>query len=91
MDHETKMAVINRLKSITGHVGGITAMVEEDRYCIDVIKQIQAAQAALVKVSQMILDNHLHTCLITAIRGENPDERERALTDISDVFAQRNR
>jgi DNA-binding FrmR family transcriptional regulator len=91
MNQDIKTATINRLKSIAGHVNGIISMVEEDRYCIDVIKQIQAAQAALAKASQMILDNHLHTCLITAVRGDDPEDRERALAEISDVFAQKNR
>jgi DNA-binding FrmR family transcriptional regulator len=91
MNQEAKTATINRLKSIAGHVNGIISMVEEDRYCIDVIKQIQAAQAALAKASQVILDNHLHTCLITAVRGDDPEDRERALAEISDVFAQKNR
>ncbi len=86
MEQETRMEALKRLKSVAGHVNGIVAMVEQDRYCIDVIKQIQAAQAALTKVSQMILDNHLHTCLITAVRGDDQDERERALAEISDVF-----
>jgi DNA-binding FrmR family transcriptional regulator len=43
-------------------------------------------QAALEKVSGIILDGHLHSCLITAVRGENPDERERVLNEIADVF-----
>jgi DNA-binding FrmR family transcriptional regulator len=91
MDHGDKAATVNRLKSIAGHVSGIAAMVEQDRYCIDVIKQIQAAEAALAKVSQIILDNHLHTCLTTAVRGDDPDERERVLAEISDVFSVKNR
>jgi len=91
MDDQTQTALINRLKSIAGHVNGIATMLEEDRYCIDIIKQIQAAQAALAKASQIILDNHLHTCLITAVRGDDADERERALREISDVFAQNQR
>ena len=87
MDQGDKAATINRLKSIAGHVNGIAAMLEQDRYCIDVIKQIQATQAALAKVSQIILDKHLHTCLTTAVRGDDPNERERVLTEISDVFS----
>lgn len=83
--------MLNRLKSIAGHVNGIMAMVEDDRYCIDIIKQIQAVQAALAKTSQVILDNHLHTCLITAVNGDDPAERERALAEISDVFAHTSR
>jgi len=87
MEADEKTALLNRLKSIVGHVNGIVSMVDQDRYCIDVIKQIQAAQAALGKASQIILDNHLHTCLTTAVRGDDPDERERVLSEISDVFS----
>ena len=75
-----------RLKSIEGHVRGIERMVEEDAYCIDVIRQIQAVQAALGKVSERILDNHLNSCLITAVRGDDPEDRERVLKEISEVF-----
>jgi len=77
---------LNRLKSIEGHVRGVTRMVEKDAYCIDVIRQVQAVQAALGKVSTKILDDHLHSCVITAIRGDEPDERERVLKEISEVY-----
>jgi DNA-binding FrmR family transcriptional regulator len=79
--------VLRRLKSIEGHVRGIERMVEDDVYCIDVIRQIQAVQAALGKVSNLILDNHLNSCLITAVRGDDPEDRERVLKEISEVFA----
>ncbi len=78
--------VLNRLKSVEGHVRGVERMVEDGAYCIDVIRQIQAVQAALNKINSMILDNHLNTCLITAVRGEDPAERERVLTEIAEVF-----
>ena len=78
---------MRRLKSIEGHVRGIERMVEEDAYCIDVIRQIQAVQAALGKVNNLILDNHLNSCLITAVRGDDPEGRERVLKEISEVFA----
>ena len=61
-------------------------MVEGDAYCIDLIRQIQAVQAALGKVSTKILNDHLHSCLITAVRGEDPDERERVLREIAEVY-----
>ena len=61
-------------------------MMEEEAYCIDVIRQIQAVQAALNRVSSQILENHLNTCLITAVRGEDPNERERVLKEIGEVF-----
>jgi DNA-binding FrmR family transcriptional regulator len=77
---------LKRLKNIEGHVRGIERMVENDAYCIDVIGQIQAVQAALNKVSAMILDGHLNSCLITAVRGDDPEERERVLKEITGVF-----
>jgi len=82
---------MRRLKNIEGHIRGIERMLEEEAYCIDVIRQIQAAQAALNKVSSMILEEHLNSCLITAVRGEDPSERERVLKEISDVFDAANR
>ncbi len=86
MDDVTKKTVKQRLASASGHLKGIERMVDEDTYCIDVIKQVQAVQAALNKVSALILDNHLRTCVTTAIRGDEPDERERVLEEITSVF-----
>lgn len=77
---------LQRLKTIEGHVRGIHRMIEEEAYCIDVIRQINAVQSALNKVSTIILDEHLHSCLITAIRSENPDDREKVLREITEVF-----
>jgi CsoR family transcriptional regulator, copper-sensing transcriptional repressor len=77
---------VRRLKTIEGHIKGITRMVEEGAYCIDVIRQIQAVEAALNKVSAQILEDHLNSCVITAIRGESEGERERVLKEISEVF-----
>lgn len=75
-----------RLRTAEGHLRGIQRMVEEDAYCIDVIRQIQAVQSALNKVSTMVLDSHLNSCVITAIRGEDPQERERVLKEVADIF-----
>jgi DNA-binding FrmR family transcriptional regulator len=91
METETKQNVVNRLASIAGHVEGVKRMVEQDAYCIDAIRQLQAVQAALTKVEGLILDAHLRTCVTTAVRGDNPDERERVLREISDVFNTSNR
>jgi CsoR family transcriptional regulator, copper-sensing transcriptional repressor len=83
MQHED---ALRRLKTVEGHLRGIQRMVEEEAYCVDVIRQIQAVQAALNKVSNNILEEHLNSCVITAIRGDDPDERERVLKEISGVF-----
>ena len=77
---------LRRLKNVEGHIRGIERMVEGDAYCIDLIRQISAVQAALAKVSTKILDDHLHSCLITAVRGEDPAERERVLEEIGEVY-----
>ncbi len=81
-DEET----IRRLKTAEGHLRGIQRMVEQGEYCIDILRQIQAVQSALNKVSAQILDHHLNSCLVTAIKGNDPAERERVLKELLDVF-----
>ncbi len=86
MDDQTRKAVSQRLASAAGHIKGIERMVKDDTYCIDVIRQIQAVQAALNKVSTLMLDNHLRTCVTTAIKGDDPQEREQILEEVTSVF-----
>jgi DNA-binding FrmR family transcriptional regulator len=83
MKHED---AAKRLKTVEGHIAGIRRMVDEDAYCVDVIRQIHAVQSALTRVSKLILDEHLHSCVITAVQGEDPAERERVLQEIMDVY-----
>lgn len=78
---------LKRLKTVEGHLRGVIRMVEEDAYCIDVIRQIQAVEAALNKVSVGILESHLNSCVTTAIQGDDATERERVLKEITEVFA----
>jgi CsoR family transcriptional regulator, copper-sensing transcriptional repressor len=68
----TKDQLLDRLARIKGQVGGIERMVEENRYCIDVLTQISAVQAALDKVALGLLDGHARTCVI----GSEPELRE---------------
>lgn len=91
MNDATKADAVKRMKSIEGHVQGIERMLEADAYCIDVIRQIQAVQAALSRVSGKMLEGHLRSCVITAVRGEDLKERERVLDEISEVFTTANR
>ncbi len=86
MEEEKRKKVLARLKSIEGHVRGVQRMVEEEAYCIDILKQTTAVQAAIDKVNSIILENHLHSCVTTAIRGEDPGERERVISELLDVF-----
>jgi DNA-binding FrmR family transcriptional regulator len=87
MNAATQEDAIRRVASAAGHLRGIERMLADDAYCIDVIQQIQAVQAALNKVSTMLLDNHLRTCVTTAIRGDDAEERERMLQEITSVFS----
>jgi DNA-binding FrmR family transcriptional regulator len=77
---------IRRLKTIEGHIRGVQRMVDDDAYCIDVIRQVNAIQSALNKISINILDSHLNSCLISAVRGDDSAEREKVLREIIDVF-----
>ncbi len=86
MHTEETRNIIRRLQIAAGHVRAIQRMVENGEYCIDVLKQISAVQSALDKVSQIILENHLNTCVTSAVRGDDPAERERVLREIADLF-----
>ena len=91
MDAKTQTDLTRRLASAAGHIKGIERMVAEDAYCIDIIKQIQAVQSALHKVNTLMLENHLRTCVTTAIRGDDADERELMLREVTSVFAMTNK
>ena len=76
----------NRALSIQGHMGAVVRMLDEDAYCVDVIKQTQAIQKALDKLNALILERHLGSCVTTAIRSNKPKERERVIKELLDVF-----
>jgi DNA-binding FrmR family transcriptional regulator len=79
LDRPDKALLLNRLKRIEGQVRGIARMVDEDRYCIDVLTQLQAARAALGKVETQMLKTHLDHCVEGAItRGDIDDQRQKA-------------
>jgi DNA-binding FrmR family transcriptional regulator len=67
-------------------VRGIRRMVDEDAYCIDVLKQIKAARQALERASVLILENHLQTCVTHGLRSEKVEDRERVIDEIIDVL-----
>ncbi len=91
MNEQAQRELLSRLKSIEGHIRGVQKMVEEDRYCIDIIKQTKAIQGAIDRVNSVILDNHLQTCVTTAIRGDEPAERERVITELLSLFEAQSR
>jgi DNA-binding FrmR family transcriptional regulator len=80
---ENKEKVKNRLRRISGQIGGIERMVEEERYCIDILTQISAAQAAIDKVALALLDEHTRHCVVgadtPALREEKTEEMMEAV------------
>ena len=75
---DNKEQVLNRLKRISGQVGGVEKMVAEERYCIDILTQVSAIQAALDKVSLALLDDHARHCVVGATES-NRDEKTQEM------------
>ena len=75
-----------RLRKIEGQVRGVQKMVEDGRYCIDILTQIRAVQRALRKVEEQVLAEHLQSCVTDAIRSGTEQEQQRKLREVMDVF-----
>lgn len=86
MRAEHKQQLLNRLKTIEGHVRGVQRMVEAEAYCIDLLKQTRAIQQALAKLDGLILEEHLRGCVTTAIQSDSVSERERVVRELLQVF-----
>src|SRR3990172_2180976 len=86
MDLVIRKDALDRLKTIQGHARGIQRMVEEEQYCIDILRQIAAVQKALDRVSALLLQNHLESCVTTAIRSPQATERERVIQELLEIF-----
>jgi DNA-binding FrmR family transcriptional regulator len=83
---KARRTVLARLKSVEGHVRGVIEMVAADRYCIDVVRQTRAIQAALDRVNRMLLEGHLGHCVSRGLRSQDAAERERVIAELLDVF-----
>ncbi|MEQ1521729.1 MAG: metal-sensitive transcriptional regulator [Aestuariivirga sp.] len=91
MQKETKVPVLKRLNRIEGQVRGIVRMVEEDRYCIDVVTQISAVRAALRRAEEEILRDHVGHCVEHAIASGNKSEQRKKVAEIMDVLGRSDR
>ncbi len=90
MEEKKKKQIINRVSYLSGHLNGAKKMVEEDKYCIDIIKQNEAVIAALHKVNEMILENHLNTCVTDAIKGESEKEKGKKIRELLEIYKKTN-
>ena len=91
MQSETKAAVLKRLSRIEGQVRGLGRMVEEDRYCIDVVTQISAVRAALRRAEEEILKDHVAHCVEHAIAGGDKKDQRRKIAELMDVLGRADR
>jgi DNA-binding FrmR family transcriptional regulator len=82
MRQEAKTSVLKRLQRIEGQVRGLARMVEEDRYCIDVLTQIAAVNTALESLAFRILDDHVNHCVAGALASGDPDEAATKSTEL---------
>src|SRR6187455_3453949 len=82
-----KNKVLARLRRIAGQVEGVARMVEQDRYCVDVLLQIASAQAALGHASALVLRSHVETCVSAVLASGNPAERKQKVDELMRVFS----
>jgi DNA-binding FrmR family transcriptional regulator len=91
MNTDAKSACLKRLNRIEGQVRGLARMVEEDRYCIDVVTQIAAVRAALRRVEEEVLRDHVAHCVEHAIKSGDKADQRRKITELMDVLGRANR
>jgi DNA-binding FrmR family transcriptional regulator len=83
---DRKQAAIQRLARLEGQVRGVARMIEEDRYCIDILNQSLAIRSALSQVEILILQDHADDCVDDAIRSQDADEQRRKFKELVEVF-----
>jgi len=91
MKREIKQACLRRLQRIEGQVRGLTRMLDEDRYCIDVVTQISAVRAALRRVEEEILRDHVAHCVEHAIASGDKADQRRKVAELMDVIGRADR
>ncbi len=84
--HPTNLAALRRLKIIEGQVKGIQRMVEDEKYCIDIVNQISAVRSALNNVGKLILRRHIDNCVTNAIRNDGENSRE-IIDELMQIFS----
>ncbi len=86
LQDEEKKKVLNRIRRINGQVEAVGRMIENEDYCVDVMMQISAATGALSKVAEIVLENHLKTCVTEAMNNDDPADRDQKLEELIKLF-----
>lgn len=89
MKSDTSTATLKRLARIEGQVRGIAKMIEDDRYCIDIVRQIQAVKSALTSLEGIVLKDHLETCVETALKSDDVSQRREKVEELIAVLGGR--
>lgn len=79
---QLKREALERMRTVSGHVQAIETMIDEERYCVDVLKQIAAVQASLSQIAHILTKGHLHACVTEAIEEGHGDEKIEELADV---------
>jgi len=87
IDGDTKVKALGRLRRIEGQVQGIQRMVEEDKYCVDILLQLAAVQGAVEQVQKLLLGQHLESCVVDAVRSGNARDRQKKMDELLDVLS----
>ena len=87
IDDETKVKALGRLRRIEGQVQGIQRMVEEEKYCVDILLQLTAVEGAVEQVQRLLLGRHIESCVAEAIRSGSTRDRQRKVDELLDVFS----
>lgn len=86
MDAETKQQALGRLRRIAGQIQGVQRMVEEEKYCVDILLQISAVQGALEQVSKILMTRHIESCVQDSLRAGSERERSQKIDELVRVF-----
>jgi len=89
MQEHRRKEVLKRLAYIEGHITGIRRMVEEDKYCVDILRQTYAVRKALEKLEGIVLEGHLRTCVPEGIKGDREDAVIQELLQLYDIAGNR--
>jgi DNA-binding FrmR family transcriptional regulator len=87
IDSETRARLLGRLRRIEGQVQGIRRMLEDDKYCVDVLLQLSAVQGAVAQVQKLVLGQHIASCVTEALRSGPGRERQRKMDELLEVFS----
>ena len=91
MDADLKKKMVARLHRIAGQIEGVSRMIEDDRYCVDVLLQIASAQAALGQAGALVLRSHVDTCVSEAMNHGTAGQRKKKVDELMDVFSRYSR